>query len=246
MTGADHISIPVAESEMERFSPVETETSDGIVVRGWGFRDERLKRLYVILACVLGFMGCVFVGSTLSTNVLLRSVSSGVQTLVTQNNEAKADFQEQKSLLEDDVGEFKIVTWCPCGRTLQANAISYGVPKMDETCLGCYFDDLDGGLQSTWPKTDYDPNEGANVHSFVYQMKQYNLTDDSIVTKCGWHKEGTAYYAYEQEQVDVRMCVLQELFNYMAEQKWFPYFPTTYYETPGFIAFGRSKAQVVI
>jgi hypothetical protein len=242
MTGTDHISIPVAESEIERFSPVETEMSDGIVVRGWGFRDERLKRLYVILACVLGFMGCVFVGSTLSTNVLLRSVSSGVQTLVTQNNEAKADFEEQKSLLEDDVGEFKIVTWCPCGRTLRANAISYGVPKMDETCLGCYFDDLDGGLQSTWPKTDYDPNEGANVHSFVYQMKQYNLTDDSIVTKCGWHKEGTAYYAYEQEQVDVRMCVLQELLNYMAEQKWFPYFPRFFYEEPGFIAFGRSKA----
>ena len=137
---------------------------------------------------------------------------------------------------------------CPCGRTLPANTIQYGIPKEDETCFGCYsnFDTLavsfTTNVQSTWPKTDYDPNDGASVRSFVYQMNQYNLTDETIVTKCGWHKEGTAYYAYEQEQIDVRMCVIQELLNYMALQKWFPYGRQYYYETPGFITFGRSKA----
>jgi len=243
MAEAEHVTIPVGESEIGRISLLETEMSDGVLVRGWGYRDDRLKRLYVILGCVLGVLGCVFVvSSSLSTSFLLGNVNSGIQTLVTQNNEAKADFEKQTSVLEDDVGEFKIVSWCPCGRTLSANAISSGVPKEDELCLGCYFDGFDGSVQSTWPKTDYDPNDGASVRSFVYQMNQYNLTDETIVTKCGWHKEGTAYYAYEQEQIDVRMCVIQELLNYMALQKWFPYGRQYYYETPGFITFGRSKA----
>ena len=249
MADADHVIIPVGESEIERLSPVETEMSDGVLVRGWGYRDDRLKRLYMILGCVLGVLGCVFVvSSSLSTSFILGSVNSGIQTLVTQNNEAKADFEKQTSVLEDDVEEFKIVSWCPCGRTLPANTIQYGMPKEDETCFGCYsnFDTLQvpfgTNVQQTWPKTDYDPNEGANIHSFVYQMNQYNLTDETIVTKCGWHKEGTAYYAYEQEQVDVRMCVLQELYNNMAVQKWFPYNPNTYYRVPNFITFGRNKA----
>jgi hypothetical protein len=247
MADADHVIIPVGESEIERFSPAETEMSDGVVVRGWGYRDDRLKRLYVILGCVLGVLGCVFVVSSfISTSILVGSVNSGIQTLVTQNNEAEEAFEKQLS--QQDVAEFKIVSWCPCGRTLPANTIQYGMPKEDETCFGCYsnFDTLavsfTTNVQSTWPKTDYDPNEGANIHSFVYQMNQYNLTDETIVTKCGWHKEGTAYYAYEQEQVDVRMCVLQELYNNMAVQKWFPYNPNTYYGVPNFITFGRSKA----
>ena len=52
MTEADHVSIPVTESEIERFPPVETEMSDEVVVRGCGYQDERSKRLYVLLGAV--------------------------------------------------------------------------------------------------------------------------------------------------------------------------------------------------
>ena len=233
MTEPDHVILPMGESETQRFSPVETEMSEG-VYRGWSFRNDRTKRLYVIL-------GCVFAVLCLSTTILFGRVIS-IQTLVTINNEAKANIEEQISAVKDDVGEFKIVRWCPCGRILPANAISCGVPKEDEMCFGCYSNYDETGLQTNWPKTDYDPaDNGVSVRSFIYQMTQHNLTDETFVTKCGWHKEGTAYYAYEQEEVDVRMCVIEELLNDMAEEKWFPYGQQTYYETPGYITFGRAK-----
>ena len=56
----EHVIIPVEESEIDRISPVETEMSDGVAVRGWGYREDRMKRLYMIPGYVLGFLGCVF------------------------------------------------------------------------------------------------------------------------------------------------------------------------------------------
>ena len=55
----EHVIIPVEESEIDRISPVETEMSDGVAVRGWGYREDRMKRLYMISGYVLGFLGCV-------------------------------------------------------------------------------------------------------------------------------------------------------------------------------------------
>ena len=67
-------------------------------------------------------------------------------------------------------------------------------------------------------------------------MKKHNLTDEVIVDKCGWRKEGSAYYAYGQEEIDVRMCVVEEFLNLMAQSGWF-FLLETWYQT--------SKDQVI-
>ena len=207
--------------DREQFAPVEM--SDG-AMRPWYLRDEDRRRRFVY-----GVGAVAFALFGLVVSVLLSSVNGGIQALVGQNRQASGTTQG----IPDTLQRHHIVSWCPCGRTLRAGGIydyngnpPYKLPAEAQTCAGC-FDNYAwelpgyGGTASHFPKTDYDPSEAnPSVRSFIYQMK-HNLTDEVIVDKCGWRKEGSAYYAYGQEEIDVRMCVIEEFLNHMAKQGWY-------------------------
>ena len=199
--------------DTELFSPVET--SDG-AVRPWHVREEdRHRRI------AYGVSAVAFAIFALVVSVLLGSVNGGIEALTRQNARSVelASHRTER--------EYKMVSWCPCGRTIQAGALGLlnnkVVPLEEQTCDGC-FDNLawdNNILRMNFPKTDYDSAESTHSNrSFIYQMKKHNLTDDVIVNTCGWHKEGSAYYAYGQEEIDVRMCVIEEFLNHMAKQGW--------------------------
>ena len=120
----------------------------------------------------------------------------------------------------------------------------HGVPLEDQTCDGC-FDKLayQAGINvnyANFPKTDYDSAESTHSNlSFIYQMKKHNLTDEVIVNKCGWRKVGTAYYAYGQEEIDVRMCVVEDFINLMAQSGWFFTIETWYQTAKDMVIFTR-------
>ena len=204
--------------DREQFTPVEM--SDG-AMRPWYLRDEDRRRRFVY-----GVGAVAFALFGLVVSVLLSSVNGGIQALVGQNRQASGTTQG----IPDTLQRHHIVSWCPCGRTLRAGGISTTtethlinflrrrklVLVVLTTMPGSYQDM--GGRQAL-PKTDYDPSEAnPSVRSFIYQMKKHNLTDEVIVDKCGWRKEGSAYYAYGQEEIDVRMCVIEEFLNHMAKQ----------------------------
>ena len=46
------------------------------------------------------------------------------------------------------------------------------------------------------------------------------VTDEVIVSKCGWTKMGTKYYAYQLEEVNIRMCVIEAFINHMGRHDW--------------------------
>ena len=211
--------------DREQFAPVEM--SDG-AMRPWYLRDEDRRRRFVY-----GVGAVAFALFGLVVSVLLSSVNGGIQALVGQNRQASGTTQG----IPDTLQRHHIVSWCPCGRTLPAGTFDTGssdtsLPLEDQTCDGC-FDNLlwsrydrlsldDKRRKKMFAKTDYDPSEAnPSVRSFIYQMKKHNLTDEVIVDKCGWRKEGSAYYAYGQEEVDVRMCVIEEFLNHMAKQGWY-------------------------
>jgi len=199
--------------DTELFSPVET--SDG-AVRSWHVRDEdRHRRI------AYGVSAVAFAIFALVVSVLLGSVNGGIEALTRQNARSVelASHRTER--------EYKMVSWCPCGRTIQAGALASLhntlVPLEEQTCDGC-FDNFawdNTARRMNFPKTDYDSAESTHSNrSFIYQMKKHNLTDEVIVDKCGWHKDGSAYYAYGQEEIDVRMCVVEEFLNHMAKQGW--------------------------
>ena len=210
------------------------EYSDG-TVRNWGFQLTR-THIYFVISCVVAVYSLI-------VSVLLGKVSNGIQSLVDANKR----FEQTINGAVPPNYEFKIVGWCPCGRTLPAQTLydsdaDITLPVVDETCYGC-FDKWSSGVQNTWPKTDYDPADGVSVRSFIYQMIEHGMTDETIVSKCGWHKEGTAYYAYEQEEIDVRLCVIQEFLAHMASQQWNIWSSTWLYQTKDHLAFIREKKQ---
>ena len=204
-----------------------SELSDG-AVRPWYLRDDDRRRRFVYGAgaLVVALFGFVF-------SFLLASVDGGIRTIVGQNREY-ADYRREITQTERD--QYYIVSWCPCGRTLPAGTFTTGstgisLPLKDQTCDGCFdnllwsrYDKLsldDKRKKEMFPKTDYDHTDAnPSVRSFIYQMKKHNLTDQVIVEKCGWRTEGSAYYAYGQEEIDVRMCVIEEFLNHMAKQGW--------------------------
>ena len=141
-------------TDTQRFSPAEMEQSDG-TVRNWDFTVTR-TRIYLPYV-----IGCVVAVYSLVVGILLGKVSTGIQSLV------DADKRFERTI--DGNYEFKIVGWCPCGRTLPARTLydsdaDTELPVVDETCYGC-FDKWSSGVDNTWPKTDYDPAVGASVLS---------------------------------------------------------------------------------
>jgi len=222
-----------------------SELSDG-AVRPWYLRDDdrRTRLVYGAGAVVVALFGLIF-------SFLLGSVDGGIRTLVGQNRQA-LDFT--RAVAQTKSYQHHIVSWCPCGRTLPAGTftLAHGtsmlLPLTDETCDGCFdnllwsrYDHLsldDKNKKKAFPKTDYDPTEAnPSVRSFIYQMKKHNLTDEVIVDKCGWRKEGSAYYAYGQEEIDVRMCVIEELLDHMAKQGWLFMLETWYAQQKDMIVF---------
>ena len=218
-----------------------SELSDG-AVRPWYLRDDdrRTRLVYGAGAVVVALFGLIF-------SFLLGSVDGGIRTLVGQNRQALGFTRGVTQT------EYHIVSWCPCGRTLPAGTFTLGytntlLPLTDETCDGCFdnllwsrFDKLsldDKNKKKAFPKTDYDHTDAnPSVRSFIYQMKKHNLTDEVIVGKCGWRTEGSAYYAYGQEEIDVRMCVIEEFLNHMAKQGWLFGLETWYSQQKDMIVF---------
>jgi hypothetical protein len=220
--------------DTELFSPVET--SDG-AVRPWHVRDEERHR-----RIAYGVSAVAFAIFALVVSVLLGSVNGGIEALTRQNARSVelASHRTER--------EYKMVSWCPCGRTIQAGALGsiqrfgYNVPLEEQTCDGCFdnFAHAAGSnpARESFPKTDYDSAESTHSNrSFIYQMKKHNLTDDVIVNTCGWHKEGSAYYAYGQEEIDVRMCVIEEFLNHMAKQGWIMWLESWYATVKDVIVF---------
>lgn len=197
--------------DTELFSPVET--SDG-AVRPWHVREEdRHRRI------AYGVSAVAFAIFALVVSVLLGSVNGGIEAL-TRQNARSVELASRRT-----EREYKMVSWCPCGRTMRAGALGSRLPLEEQTCDGCFWNFAyaaeDNPNRASFPKTDYDSAESTHSNrSFIYQMKKHNLTDEVIVDKCGWRKEGSAYYAYGQEEIDVRMCVLEEFHNHMAKQGW--------------------------
>ena len=214
--------------DTELFSPVET--SDG-AVRSWHVRDEdRHRRI------AYGVSAVAFAIFALVVSVLLGSVNGGIEALTRQNARSVelASHRTER--------EYKMVSWCPCGRTMRAGALGSRLPLEEQTCDGCFWNLAyaaeDNPNRASFPKTDYDSAESTHSNrSFIYQMKKHNLTDEVIVDKCGWQKEGSAYYAYGQEEIDVRTCVLEEFLNHMAKQGWFVSLETWYATMKDFIVF---------
>jgi hypothetical protein len=221
----------VMEDDREQFAVVEM--SDG-AMRPWYLRDEDRRRgfVYGVGAVAFAIFGLV-------VSVLLGSVNGGINTLTRQT-------ERSVEIASHRYGrEYHIVSWCPCGRTMPAGALGsyqgHGVPLEDQTCDGCFYNLAysagDNPNRASFPKTDYDSAESTHSNlSFIYQMKKHNLTDEVIVNKCGWRKVGTAYYAYGQEEIDVRMCVVEDFINLMAQSGWF-FSVETWYQT--------SKDQVI-
>lgn len=223
-----------------------SELSDG-AVRPWYLRDDdrRTRVVYGVGAVVVALFGLVF-------SFLLGSVDGGIRTLVGQNRQA-LDFT--RGVTQTASHQYYIVSWCPCGRTLPAGTFTTvlgsgvsGLPLTDQTCDGCFdnllwsrFDKLtldDKRKKEMFPKTDYDHTDAnPSVRSFIYQMKKHNLTDEVIIGKCGWRTEGSAYYAYGQEEIDVRMCVVEEFLNHMAKQGWVFTLETWYAQQKDMIVF---------
>ena len=216
------------------------ELSDG-AVRPRYLRDEDRRRrlVYGAGAVVVALFGLIF-------SFLLGSVDGGIRTLVGQNRQA-LDFT--RGIAQTESYQHHIVSWCPCGRTLRAGGIydyngnpPYKIPAEAQTCDGCFNNYAwvapYGGTATHFPKTDYDPTEAnPSVRSFIYQMKKHNLTDEVIVGKCGWRTEGSAYYAYGQEEIDVRMCVIEELLDHMAKRGWVFMLESWYAQTKDVIIF---------
>lgn len=227
-----------ANAEAQQFTPVDMEFSDGSV---------RNPRFRVSGTHIYAVIGCVVAVYSLAVAILLGKVSNGIHRLVESNARAERRIAGLVQVEDEDV-EFKIVSWCPCGRTLPAETLpsdadyeTVALPIVDATCFGC-FDKWSSGVSNTFSKTDYDPAEGPSVRSFTYQMIQHGLTDETIVSKCGWHKEGNAYFAYEQEEIDVRMCVIEEFLNHhMIGQGWTIWSSTWLYQTKDHLAFVRNK-----
>ena len=228
-----------ADEELERFAVVVP--SDGRVRswRSWAHRDDWEGQRVVgwALALAIGAFALV-------VSVLLGRVDGGVRALA-RLGERHVEMANRVS-----THEYKIVSWCPCGRTLPAGALypgqfsSSGVPLVDEACDGCFdtfaYATGHSSVRSGFPKTDYDSAQNEpSVHSFVYQMKKHNVSDDVIVTKCGWRKQGTAYYAYGQEELSVRMCVIEEFLNHMASQGWYFSIETWYATAKDMIVFQK-------
>lgn len=207
--------------DSEQYAPVVM--SDG-AIRPWYLRDEDRRKSFVYGAGAVAFM--IF---GLVVSVLLGSVNGGIHALVGQNRQA---LETSQDITDTTSWRHYIVSWCPCARTLRAGGVydyvgspPFKIPAEAQTCAGCFdnyaWENNYGGTASQFPKTDYDPADPTpNVRSFIYQMKKHNLTDEVIVDRCHWRKEGSAYYAYGQEEIDVRMCVMEEFLNHMGKQGW--------------------------
>ena len=226
-----------ANDEDRQFAPVDMEFSDGGVRnRGHSFFGGTQVQIVV---------GCVVAIYLLAVAILLGRVNNGIQRIAESNTRAERRIADIVQPKDKDI-EFKIVSWCPCGRTLPAETLqsdydnTVALPTESATCSGC-FDKWAPDVRNTWPKTDYNPTEGPSVRSFTYQMLQHGLTEETIVTKCGWHKEGSAYYAYEQEEINVRMCVIEEFLDHMVEQGWTIWSSTWLYQSKDHLAFLREK-----
>jgi len=224
------------DDDLERFTPVRT--SDVVALRpSWHARDEDRRRQYVWATCAAA---CALFAVVVSA--LLGRVASGIGALTT----ATARSAELSSRPVEV--EYKIVSWCSCGRTLRAGALGTnqgrGVPLEDSTCNGCFYNYAYAAgknqVEGTFPKTDYDTAEVTHSErSFIHQMKKHNISDSVIVDKCGWRTEGTAYYAYGQEEIDVRMCVVEEFINHMATQGWFFTIETWYATSKDMVIFKK-------
>ena len=88
------------------------EHSDG-AVRNWDFH---LTRTHIYFPYVIDFVVAVY---SLVVGILLGKVSTGIQSLVDANKR----FEQTIDGAVPYNYEFKIVTWCPCGRTLPAQTL---------------------------------------------------------------------------------------------------------------------------
>ena len=81
---------------------------------------------------------------------------------------------------------YKIVSWCDCGLTLKAGgySLAYHSKPRHDGCFSPY-----DKLTAQFPKSDYDSTENVpSINSFIFQMHKEGLTDEVIVSKCGWTK----------------------------------------------------------
>ena len=199
----------MAEQEDVHFGPFEL--SDGTTRRRVHYSWYERRSTWITLLCMAIFTFTLL----LAQSSLLSSTNHGIHGLLGVYQRAEGRAIDGEKLIP----VYKIVSWCDCGLTLKAGGYSSGLPLEAKTCDGC-FSPYDA-LTAQFPKSDYDSTENVpSINSFIFQMHKEGVTDEVIVSKCGWTKMGTKYYAYQLEEVNIRMCVIEAFINHMGRHDW--------------------------